>query len=231
MKKALSTILLIVITLGLVACGGNQQDDVLGGDYDNQDDVPGRNPTGNPLAEYQASIAVQSYDDLIRAWNIHVQNNEDGRYNKYYTFNGGIGSYKPLYYFTAYNAWIVPTADIETYFSKVNNFSLVTMLIDSREEYCSCSSTRHDVFSKLPDEYKSYDKYPFISIEKKHSFTETIIDIEDKSCISLAREYDLGGYYTYDFEYNGVEAFRITSCHRLSEGDFDALFDRIVILN
>lgn len=218
MKKHISLILIIVLSLGLVSCGGR-----------NDEDRPGGNYTGNPFARSQVSIVLDSYDDLLLAGEIRDRSigHED-----YYTFSGGIESYRPYYYFTLINAWITPTNDIEKFFSANRGVLLLdSYLFDTTGEKCSCG--RHDLFVELSLlgnlKYEDVQNYPYVKISPAYTLHE-IVEIEDASLLVMTRFYDYSsGAIEYKFSYNGTEVFGIYSCRELSESAITELLSKVVI--
>lgn len=221
MKNKRFAILLLLILIVLVSCGGH---------YDSGEDVPGKNYSGNPFAEYWADIILDSYSDMLYASEISSQSGIT--HDNVYIINKGVGSYKTIYYFTAPDSWIVPTSNIEKYFSNVRTASLESYLFDTSSEYCSCGN--HDLFENLSffDKLKYYQiqKYPYIEIVTSPLLIvdDAIIEIEDITLLEMTcNEGDSG--YRYHYSYLGVNVFEIYSCSELSQSELEEVLGHIVI--
>lgn len=197
-------------------------------DEDNDTDlVPGGNYTGNPDAVYYAYINIDSYEDMTYAWKKYTEmNTKEGEQFLAYSFISN-DDFKVIYTFYAYNAWIVPTEDIDEYFARIDKSGIV-----SGEEctmyyigggYCNCDNTDlHDVKSN------EYMKSSHITISA--SPRGKVVDIEDISLITVDFCLRVGGGYQYVCRYDGEEAFNIKCCRKLTDEELSAVFSRIIIM-
>lgn len=217
MNKIIAVVLIFILAFGLMSC------EIVG-------DIPGFNYSGNPNARYWGTFVVESYDDLMLAWDLRTQNDSDGKYNAYYSFDGVIGEgYTTLYYFSQPDAWITPTTDMEKYFKSVSNPSLDSYIFYTSEGYCSCSN--HELFTELSGEkYYEYEKYPYITIIKDVALKDGAVEINDTSLLTLNKRLETGTFSTYDYSYNGVEVFKIQSCRPLSDAELEELVNHIIVL-
>lgn len=214
-------ILFLLLLILLVSCGGH---------YDNGEDIPGKNYSENPFAEYWADIILDSYSDMLYASEISSQNGITR--DNVYTFNEDVGSYETIYYFTAPDSWIVPTSNIEKYFSCVRAASLESYLFDTSGKHCSCGN--HDLFTNLSllDKlrYDQIQKYPYIKIVTSPSLVSdgTIVEIEDISILEVNCDVGDSGF-RYHYSYLGVNVFDIYSCNELSRSELEEVLSHVII--
>lgn len=198
------------------------------------DDIPGKNPTGNPDAEYWGYMILESDEDLRQGWELYKekQTEDNAPVAKNYFFDdSAIDSYKTVYYFEAPNMWMTYPISIEDYFSNANCIVRISHLINRNDGYCQCGRSIHETIPHIPEEQKDYLQYPLISLDKADSLDSTeIISLDDLSLISYEMKQKSDGLYTYNCNYDGVPAFVISSCTELSDNNIHSLFEHIIIM-
>lgn len=222
MRKFVALLLVILMAILMVGCEATNEW---------LDDVPGKNPTGNPDAKYWGYVVLESYDEVSRLLEIEKNRyiEEDGSYIKEYWFDDNLADYKTVYYFEAVNTWMTYPISLDDYFAEKNIVTRNSYLIDESDGYCDCGCS-HEPIRYIPEEQSNYLMYPYISINKAPRLMETeIIPIEDTSLITYEYSFRLpGGRHKYICSYDGVEAFVIESCRELSQETLEKLLEHII---
>ena len=198
------------------------------------DDIPGKNPTGDPDAEYWGYMILESDEDLSQGWEIYKEKQTEDNMpvvKNYFFDDSAIDGYKTVYYFEAPNAWMTYPISIEDYFSNANCIVRISHLINRNDGYCQCGRGIHETIPYIPEEQKDYLQYPLISLDKADSLDSTeIISLDDLSLISYEMKQGSDGLYTYNCSYDGVPVFVISSCTELSDSAIHSLFEHIIIM-
>ena len=248
-KKAFIFLLTLAVILSLACCDiakpdeGNNQTGNVGGKTENQEngennDLPGKNPTGNPDARYWGNLALESYEDMLLGRNTLKSKDPDGFVESFYSFDDSIGeNFKTVYYFSAPGAWITYPITAEDYFNSVYDPFFTTYVFITGSDKCQCEgckdSDRHQPFAEVPEEFSDLSEYPYFTITKDPSIqnSQEIIEIANPEGLEFSYKAPYKETHVYEFSYEGTPVFKIESCVELSAEMLDLIIEHIVTLN
>lgn len=229
MKKVIAIFTIFALTILLAGCELFSEK-ATGGDENNN------GPAGNrpPNSKYQAAIALDSYEELLSAWEL---NKAKGEPPKCYSFADLGENYQPVYYFTYYNVWTVYPLSVEDFFANSLGAQEVSTTVYRTENgYCEAHGDEINTkaYYMASDEIYEYTRYPSISIVKIGNLDEDeIIEIDDVSLLTaeLTEAPDDGKCgYEYLCSYNGEPVFKLYSCLELTEESMSFLFEHVIVL-
>jgi hypothetical protein len=223
MKKVITILLLVSISISLVGCDLISK---LSGKFDKDGHLSvGGNPGGKEDTEYWGCIAFNSYDEFINAWETY----DNSKNEKFLSFNNVSEKYEQVYYTAVPMAWIKYPITTEDFVSKFGIPESTAYLFVKGDECCADHS--HDLFMNLDAKYNEMQSLPYITITAMDGTCISKIDeISDLSLLSIAGTSNYDGYFVYEYKYGDDNAFRIKSCVELSPETLDELISHVVIV-
>lgn len=223
MKKVITILLLVSISISLVGCDLISK---LSGKFDKDGHLSvGGKPDGKKDTEYWGCIAFNSYDEFINAWEMY-DNSEN---EKILSFNNVSEKYEQVYYTAVPMAWVKYPISTEDFVSKLGIPESTVYLFIKGDECCADHS--HDLFMNLDAKYNEMQKLPYITITSMDGTCYSKIEeISDLSLLSLANTSNYDGHFVYEYKYGDESLFKIQSCTELSEDELNELINHVVII-
>lgn len=234
MKKIIAVFLIVSIVFCFVGCN------VFSHEKPQDDSIQNEN---KKVFHNGIKKAVDSYDDLLRAWNM-INDNDHNFYSltPYVVKNDPDGRFKVVYYFYEDNRNAYYPISFDDFFTNesyglfVNKIYLLDMSgNDCLHEDSKYSNDPFAKYSHMPflyeededyEKFKEYEEYPVINLAGSFA-----VQIEDRSLVSIVETKSDNTYrYGYDIYYSKQKIITVDSCVPIDENLLNVILDNLVIL-